>query len=159
MKKAYRIGTLDEFFAASQEAVRSGKSMELKRWYGSEAIRKAAEAREAKAREAETMIKLVCDNIPVLDAIGGGVASVKDLAERTGRAPASISRTIKKLSQAGIVELSSGKGKAMVPRLLTDTVSMTVNFGPRGRIASMKIAGSRRKNARRERTTAPGSVA
>jgi hypothetical protein len=41
----YRIGTLDEFFEASREILRTGKRRVPKRWYASEAIRQAAEAK------------------------------------------------------------------------------------------------------------------
>lgn len=50
----------------------------------------------------------------------GAVSSVADLARRTHRAEANLSRTLKKFEACGLVSLEPGQGKTKVPRLTMD---------------------------------------
>lgn len=53
-------------------------------------------------------------------------ASVSELAQRTGRAPSNLSRTLKTMEQYGLVEFRGGEGKARAPRVVYSDILLDV---------------------------------
>ncbi len=54
--------------------------------------------------------------------------SVSELAERTGRAPSNVSRTLRTLERYGLVQFDPGEGKARVPRLAYSEITLDVQL-------------------------------
>ena len=54
--------------------------------------------------------------------------SLTELAEMAGRHPSNLSRTLKTMSQYGIVELRRGKGGTLVPSVPYDQVRLDVSL-------------------------------
>ena len=76
------------------------------------------------------MVKLLSpDNLRLLQTIGRDhPASVKELAELTGRKPSNLSRTLKRFEQAGIILMAPGPGKTRKPLLLAQMVRMEIDL-------------------------------
>jgi len=54
--------------------------------------------------------------------------SVSELAERTGRAPSNVSRTLRTMERYGLVRFEPGEGKARVPRVPYAGVTLAVQL-------------------------------
>jgi predicted transcriptional regulator len=54
--------------------------------------------------------------------------SVNELAERTGRAPSNVSRTLRTMERYGLVEFEEGVGKARIPRVPYSEVTLDVRL-------------------------------
>jgi predicted transcriptional regulator len=52
--------------------------------------------------------------------------SVTELAQRTGRAPSNLSRTLKTMERYGLVQFEEGEGKARVPRVVYSDIVLDV---------------------------------
>jgi predicted transcriptional regulator len=76
------------------------------------------------------MVKLLSPgNLAVLDAIKRHrSASVRELASLTGRKEASLSRTLKRFVQAGIVVFEDGPRRARVPTLVATRVHLDIDL-------------------------------
>jgi predicted transcriptional regulator len=104
-----------------------------KQWY---------ETGEAAARaeqvSAEAMVKLLSPgNLAVLEAIRRHKpASVRALATLTGRKEASLSRTLKRFAQLGIVAFEEGPHRARAPVLMATCVRLEIDLtGHRSAVA------------------------
>jgi len=99
----HRIGTVGAFMAWTQRVIRDPAAAKgvPKRWYDSEAT---ARRTRREGRSAEAMVKLLSpDNLAVLGVIARQKPqSLRRLAELTGRKESNLSRTLKKLEQAGM---------------------------------------------------------
>ena len=60
------------------------------------------------------------------------------LALLADRAESNLSRTLKKLQEAGIVELVKGTGKTLVPRLLAQRVTLELDLVGSGSVVSVQ---------------------
>jgi len=59
-------------------------------------------------------------------------ASLQELAERTGRQPSNLSRTLRTLERYGLVELRRGRGRRLLPVVPYDEIRVTVRILPEG---------------------------
>ena len=144
MKKAspttYKVGSIGEFAAWTKRVVcdPSRVADRPKQWYDSEAT---AQQTRADQVSAEAMVKLLSpDNLAVLDAISRHrPASVHELAGLTGRTEGSLSRTLKRFAQAGIVEFAEGPRRRRAPSVIATHVHLDIDLT--GRNSAVVIQG------------------
>jgi predicted transcriptional regulator len=145
MKKAspttYKIGSIGEFAAWTKSVVRdSGKGRGVaKKWFDSEATAQRAAADQVSA---EAMVKLLSPgNLAVLDAISRHhPASMRELAALTGRKEASLSRTLKRFAQAGILSFRDGPHRTRIPALIASRVRLEIDLA--GRHSAVTVDGA-----------------
>jgi predicted transcriptional regulator len=133
MKKAssttYKIGSIGEFATWTKRVVRDPQSVGdvPKKWFDSEATAQLAANEQVSA---EAMVKLLSpSNLAVLDAINRhGPASLRELAALTGRKEASLSRTLKRFAQAGIVAFEYGARGTRVPSVIATRVHLEIDL-------------------------------
>ena len=123
----YKVGSIDEFAAWTKRVVRDSKAArEFPRsWFDSE----EAAARAAQV-SAEAMVKLLSPgNLAVLEAIKRHKpASLRELAALTGRKETSLSRTLKRFEQLGIVAFEEGPHRSRVPALIATRVHLEIEL-------------------------------
>jgi predicted transcriptional regulator len=125
----YKIGTIGEFSAWTRRVVRDPKAAKgkPKRWFDSAATAKAVLGREVSP---EALVKLLSpQNLRLLSILERRrPESVRELADLTRRKQASVSRTLKRLKQAGIVAMTRGKGRRMRLELVATRVQLDINL-------------------------------
>jgi predicted transcriptional regulator len=131
---AYKIGTLREFMTWTKQVIRDPKAAKgvPKRWFENEATARAASRRAASGREVspEAMVKLLSPvNLRLLRLLATKhPQSVQELADLAGRKQASVSRTLKRLAEAGIVTMARGKGRELRPELVATHVHLEIDL-------------------------------
>lgn len=139
MKKAsrttYRVGSIGEFAAWTKRVIRDPQAAHdfPKKWFETEEA-----AARAEQVSAEAMVKLLSPgNLAVLEAIRRHKpASVRELATLTGRKEASLSRTLKRFAQLGIVAFEEGPHWARAPTLIATRVRLEIDLiGHRSAVA------------------------
>lgn len=146
MKKAspttYKVGTIGEFAEWTRHVVRDPKTARgvPKTWFDSEATARRANAEQVSA---EAMVKLLSPgNLAVLAAIRlHKPSSMRELAELTGRKEASLSRTLKRFAQAGIIGFQDGPHRTRVPALIARRVHLDIDLT--GSHSAVAVDGSR----------------
>jgi predicted transcriptional regulator len=133
----YKVGSIGEFAAWTKRVVRDSRNARAvpKKWFDSEAT---AERATLEQMSAEAMVKLLSPgNLAVLDAISRHhPASLRELASLTGRKEASLSRTLKRFAQAGIVAFRDGPNRTRVPVLIALRVHLDIDLaGHRSAVA------------------------
>lgn len=133
----YKVGSLAEFAAWTKRVVRDPAAARgvPKIWFDS---KETASRAAADAVSAEAMVKLLsAGNLAVLDAIRRHKpASVRELAALTGRAETSLSRTLKRFAELGIVGFRDGPHRTRVPAVIARRVRLEVDLaGGRGAVA------------------------
>ncbi len=133
MKKAspttYKVASIREFAEWTRRVVRdpsAARSMP-KTWFDSEGTAQRAGAEQISA---EAMVKLLSPgNLAVLAAIRRHKpGSMRELATLTGRKEASLSRTLKRFAQAGIVGFRDGPHRTRVPALIARRVHLDIDL-------------------------------
>jgi predicted transcriptional regulator len=136
----YKVGSIGEFAAWTKRVVCDPKAArELpKRWFDSEEA-----AARADQVSAEAMVKLLSPgNLAVLEAIKRHKpASLRALAALTGRKEASLSRTLKRFAQLGIVAFEEGPRRSRVPALIATRVHLEIDLT--GRHSVVAVDGPR----------------
>jgi predicted transcriptional regulator len=103
-----KVGSLGEFAAWTKRVIGDPEAARgvPKKWFDS-----AATAAQAEQVSAQAMVKLLSPaNLAMLDAIKRHKpTSVRELAALTGRKEASLSRTLKRFAQLGIVASRTGR--------------------------------------------------
>jgi predicted transcriptional regulator len=134
----YKIGSIGEFAKWTKRIIRDPQAAHAhpKKWVDSEATAARAASDQVSA---EAMVKLLSPgNLAVLDAIKRHrPASVRELAVLTGRKEASLSRTLKRFVQAGIVVFEDGPRRARVPALVATRVHLEID--PTGHRSAVSI--------------------
>ena len=133
MKKAsgttYEIGTIGDFAAWTKRVIHDPHAARdtQKRWFDSKATAVRATLDQVSA---EAMVKLLSPgNLAVLDAIRHHrPKSMRELAILTGRKEASLSRTLKRFAQAGIIAFEDGPRRARVPALVATRVHLEIDL-------------------------------
>ena len=133
MKKAspttYKIGSVGEFAAWTRRVISDPQAVQdgPKKWFDSEATALRAATDQVSA---EAMVKLLSPgNLAVLDAIKRHKpASVRELAILTGRKEASLSRTLKRFAQVGIIAFEDGPRRARIPALVATRVHLEIDL-------------------------------
>ena len=128
----YKAGSIGEFMQWTKRVVAEPQAAAStpKRWFDSEAT--AAKALGANM-SAEAMVKLLSgENLALLQVIvARKPSSLSELAAMTHRAVPNLSRTLRKLREAGIVEFEEGRGKARAPRVTARRVTLELDLvGP-----------------------------
>lgn len=138
----YKVGSLHEFAEWTKRVVRdqAGAGATPKRWFASEAAAQSAAIDQASA---ETMVKLLsAGNLAVLDAIRRHKpASVRALATLTGRKEASLSRTLKRFEELGIIAFRDGPHRTRIPALIAQRVHLEIDLT--GHRSAVAVDGSR----------------
>ena len=141
MKKAspttYKVGSTGAFAEWTRRVVRDPNATHgvPKTWFDSEET--AQRARDEQI-SAEAMVKLLSPgNLAVLAAIRQHKpGSTRELAALTGRKEASLSRTLKRLAQAGIIGFRDGPHRTRVPALIARRVHLDIDLtGPRSSVS------------------------
>ncbi|MFL5065269.1 MAG: MarR family transcriptional regulator [Xanthobacteraceae bacterium] len=138
----YKTGTVGDFMRWTKRVIADPKAAEgkPKRWFDSDGT-----AEKARATSPEAMVKLLsAENLKLLHLIGTRrPASVRELAVLVKRKESNLSRTLKKLQQAGIVAFEPGPGRTRAPRLVARRVTLDLDLVGASSVAS--VAGSSRR--------------
>lgn len=130
----FKVGTLREFADWTRRVVRDPEAARgvPKTWFDSQ--RTAEAAGSSPPVSAEAMVKLLSPaNLAVLDTIRQHKPdSVRELASLTGRKEASLSRTLKRFAQAGIVAFREGPHRTKVPTLIARRVHLDIDLTGQG---------------------------
>lgn len=125
----YKVGSVGEFAEWTRRVVRDANAARSvpKTWFDSEETARRA---GAESVSAEAMVKLLSPgNLAVLAAIRQHKpSSVRELATLTGRKEASLSRTLKRFAQAGIISFRDGPHRARVPALVARRVHLEIDL-------------------------------
>lgn len=125
----YKTGSIGEFAAWTRRVVRDPRAAHgvPKQWLD---VGDAAELSATEQVSAEATVKLLSPgNVTVLDAINRHrPATLRELAALTGRNEASLSRTLKRLVQAGIVAFNEGPRGARIPSVVATQVSLEIDL-------------------------------
>ncbi len=125
----YKVGSLRDFAAWTKRVVRDpGGADDVPRmWFDSEATAHRAATEQVSA---EAMVKLLSPgNLSVLAAIRRHrPASVRELATLTGRKEASLSRTLKRFAELGIVGFRDGPHRTRIPALIARRVHLEIDL-------------------------------
>ena len=125
----YKVGPIGEFAAWTKRVICDPQATRdiPKKWFDSEATAAHAAADQVSA---EAMVKLLSPgNLAVLDAIRRHKpTSMRELATLTGRKEASLSRTLKRFAQLGIVAFEDGPRRARVPALVATRVHLEIDL-------------------------------
>jgi predicted transcriptional regulator len=136
----YKIGSLRDFADWTKRVVRDPKAVRggPKKWFDSEETAARAATRHASA---EAMVKLLSPgNLAMLEAIRRhNPASLRELAELTGRQEASLSRTLKRFAQLGIVRFQDGPHRTRVPEVIARRVHLEIDLT--GRQSAVEVEG------------------
>ncbi|MGE0224946.1 MAG: MarR family transcriptional regulator [Acetobacteraceae bacterium] len=145
MKRAspttYRVGSIGEFAAWTKRVVRDPghAAGDPKQWFDSETTARQSQSGHGSGEvSAEAMVKLLSpENLAILNAINRHrPSSLHELAALTGRKESSLSRTLKRLAQAGIVAFESGPNRRRVPSLIATRVHLEIDLtGARSAVA------------------------
>ena len=126
----YKTGTVGEFMRWTKSVVAdpAATSATPKRWFDS---KETAEKVLGTRTSPEAMVKLLSeDNIALLHLIGSSKpASMVELAKLAHRAVSNLSRTLKKLHDAGIVDFENGPGRTRAPRVTARRVTLDRSHG------------------------------
>ena len=135
----YKTGTVGEFMKWTKRVVTDASAAKNvpKQWFDSHGTAARSLATQASA---EAMVKLLSpENLVLLNLIRTKrPESVHALALLAHRAESNLSRTLKKLQEAGIIELAKGAGKTRVPRLLAQRVTLELDLVGSGSVVSVQ---------------------
>jgi len=130
----YRTGTIGQFMAWTKQVIRDPQAAKgkPKRWFDSEVTARAALGRPSPGREVspEAMVKLLSPgNLRLLQILAKKrPRSVQELADLAGRKQASVSRTLRRLAEAGIVAMTRGRGRERRPELVATRVQLEIDL-------------------------------
>lgn len=129
MKKESLTGSIREFAEWTWHVVCDPDAAlgVRKTWFDSE---ETAQRAGAEQISAEAMVKLLSPgNLAVLAAIRQRQpGAMRELAVLTGRKEASLSRTLKRFAQAGIVGFQDGPHRSRVPALIPRRVHLDIDL-------------------------------
>ena len=128
----YKTGSIGEFMQWTKRVVTdpAAAANTPKRWFDSDET--AAHALGSPV-SAEAMVKLLsAENLALLHLIAAHRPdSVRALAALAHRKESNLSRTLKKLHEAGIVDFEDGAGRTRAPRLVARRVTLDLDLvGP-----------------------------
>lgn len=136
----YKTGTIGQFMAWTKQVIRDPKAAKgkPKRWFDSVATATRSLRRAALSHDVspEAMVKLLSpQNLRLLSILAKKQPqSVQELANLSGRKQASVSRTLKRLAQAGIVTMTRGRGRELRPELVATRVQLEIDLtGAKGK--------------------------
>ena len=135
-----KIGSIGEFMQWTKRVVAdpAAAADAPRQWFENTAAAEAATVKKARGASAsaspEAMVKLLSGgNLALLQFIAARrPSSMRELADLTGRKESNLSRTLKKLQEAGIVTLEAGAGRTRVPRLAAQRVTLDLDLAGAG---------------------------
>ncbi len=134
----YRTGTIGEFMKWTKHVVAdpAAASDTPKRWFDSD---ETASKSLGAAVSAEATVKLLSpDNLTLLHIIATKRPdSMRALALLAHRKESNLSRTLKKLHEAGIVEFEERGGRTRSPRLIARRVALELDLVGSGSVVSV----------------------
>jgi predicted transcriptional regulator len=129
----YKTGSISEFMTWTKRVITNPVTSNEtpQRWFDSDAT--AAQASRTTT-SPEAMVKLLSeDNISLLRMIiSEHPTSLRALALMAHRKESNLSRTLKKLHDAGIVDYEEGPGRTRAPRVTAQRVTLELDFVGRG---------------------------
>ncbi len=133
----YRTGTVGEFMKWTKRVVADPDTAHdtPKRWFDSDAT--AARALGATT-SPEAMVKLLSEeNLRLLRLIATRKpSSLHELATLSNRKGSNLSRTLRKLHEAGIIDFEEGPGRTRAPRLTARRVTLDLDLvGPESAVS------------------------
>jgi predicted transcriptional regulator len=135
----YKTGTVGEFMKWTKRVITdpAAASDTPKRWFDSD---ETAARSLGTSASPEAMVKLLSpENLALLHLIGTHrPASVRALAELAHRKESNLSRTLKKLHDAGIVDFEEGEGRTRAPRLVARRVTLDLDLVGPGSVVSIR---------------------
>lgn len=135
----YRTGSIHEFMTWTKRVVTNPAeaSKEPGRWFDSEAT---AEKALGTSTSPEAMVKLLsAENLGLLRLIvERKPVSMSQLALLSNRKESNLSRTLKRLHAAGIVDFEDGPGRARVPRVTAQRVTLELDLVGPGSLVSVQ---------------------
>jgi predicted transcriptional regulator len=135
----YKAATIAEFMKWTKRVVTDpAAATEMpKRWFDSDDT--AARALGTTA-SAESMVKLLsAENLLLLSLIRTKrPPSVQALAVLAHRSKSNLSRTLKKLKEAGIVDFETGEGRERAPRVVASRVTLDLDLVGPGSVVSIQ---------------------
>jgi predicted transcriptional regulator len=127
----YKTGTVGEFMTWTKRVIgKTDDDKTPKLWFDNDVT---AERRLGTTTSPEAMVKLLSeDNLALLRLIVARKPnSVRELATLAHRKESNLSRTLRKLRDAGIVEFEEGIGRARAPRVTARRVTLELDLvGP-----------------------------
>jgi len=133
----YKTGSIGEFIRWTKLIVAdpSVAARTPKRWFDSDKT-----AAKALGASPEAIVKLLSEeNLALLHLIATRQPdSVRELSELARRKESNLSRTLKKLQEAGIVRLEKGPGRTRAPRLVARRVTLDLDLSGGGSVVSVK---------------------
>jgi predicted transcriptional regulator len=141
----YKIGSVGEFMRWTKRVIADPAAADTmpKRWFDSVATAEIALGTETSP---EAMVKLLSsENLKLLHLIATKrPGSVRELAMLVKRKESNLSRTLKKLQEAGIVAFEQGPGRTRAPRLVARRVTLDLDLVGAGGMASVERLSARK---------------
>jgi predicted transcriptional regulator len=135
----YKTGSIREFMTWTKSVITNPATANEtpQRWFDSDAT--AAQVLGTTA-SPEAMVKLLSeDNLSLLRLIVlEHPSSLRELAVLAHRKESNLSRTLKKLHDAGIVDFEEGPGRTRAPRVTAQRVTLELDLVGRGSIVSVE---------------------
>jgi predicted transcriptional regulator len=135
----YKTGSIGEFMKWTKRVITDpgAASDTPKRWFDSDET--AAHSLGTSA-SPEAIIKLLsAENLALLHLIGTHKPdSVRALAQLAHRKESNLSRTLKKLHEAGIVDFEERAGRMRAPRLVARRVTLDLDLVGPGSVVSVQ---------------------
>jgi len=135
----YRTGTIGEFMTWTKRVVANPSAADdaAKRWFEDDAT--AARALGATI-SPEAMVKLLSkENLGLLRLIVTNKPnSLHELAKLAHRKESNLSRTLRKLHEAGIVDFEKGHGRTRAPRVTARRVTLELDLVGQGSLVSVE---------------------
>jgi predicted transcriptional regulator len=130
----YKIGSVGDFMRWTRRVITDPKAKDKvsKRWFDS---METAEKALGTKTSPEAMVKLLSsENLKLLHLIATKrPGSVRELATLVRRKESNLSRTLRKLQEAGIVAFEKARGRTRAPRLVARRVTLDLDLvGPGG---------------------------
>jgi predicted transcriptional regulator len=146
----YKTGSIGEFMKWTKRVVTdpAAATNVPKRWFDSD---ETAARSLGTTASAEAMVKLLsAENLVLLTLIGKErPTSVRALAQLANRKESNLSRTLKKLHEAGIVDFEND-GRTRAPRLVAQRVTLELDLLGPGSVVSVQRHEA--KHPRRSKT-------
>jgi predicted transcriptional regulator len=135
----YKTGTIGEFMKWTKRVVTdpAAATDTPKRWFDNA---ETAARTLGTTASAESMVKLLSvENLALLSLIRAKrPPSVQALAELAHRSKSNLSRTLKKLKEAGIVDFEPGEGRELAPRVVASRVTLDLDLVGPGSVVSIQ---------------------
>ena len=153
----YRTGSIGDFMRWTKQVVaeKSVAAETPRRWFDSDGTAMRA---TGSSTSPEAMVKLLStENLALLRLIAlNKPASLRELAALAHRKESNLSRTLRKLHDAGIVSYENGPGRIRAPRVTARRVTLDLDLTGAGSAVHVERAAA--SPADRSSPHAPGLI-